>query len=103
MANSNRAYLQGLLAGTVAVAEVTGKIKIADMNDQTWRIVNAIHERLLAMAAAEAERLNERRPFDGSAQSKGGHARAAALSPERRSELASEAAKARWATNSAEK
>lgn len=28
----------------------------------------------------------------------GGHARAAALSPERRSEIASEAAKARWGT-----
>lgn len=56
--STKRDYLQGLLAGTVAVAEVTGKIKIADMTDQTWKVVNEINERLLALASAEADRLD---------------------------------------------
>lgn len=54
---NNRGYLQGLLAANIAVAEVTGKIKISDITDQTWTIVNEIQEKLLAAAAAEAERL----------------------------------------------
>lgn len=56
--DSHRGYLQGLLAATVAVAEVTGRIKIADMTDQTWTLVNEIHKALMALSAAEAERLD---------------------------------------------
>jgi uncharacterized protein YaaR (DUF327 family) len=56
--STKRDYLQGILVATVAVAEVTGKIKIGDMTDQTWRVINEINEKLLSLAASEADRLD---------------------------------------------
>jgi hypothetical protein len=54
---TNRQYLQGILAATVAVSEVTGKLPLNGMGDDTWKVICSINERLLALAAAEAARL----------------------------------------------
>jgi tellurite resistance protein len=53
----NRQFLDGLIAASVAVAEETQDMKLADMQQQTWETICKIQARLLRLAAAEAERL----------------------------------------------
>lgn len=77
-----RRYLEGLLAANVAVAQIVGKLKMGDIQQQTWDITNEIQLRLLEMAAAEAERAIA--PEHAERGRAGGHAAAEALSPEER-------------------
>ena len=59
MTKPSRRYLDGLLAASVAVAEIIGPMKLGEMTDQTWEVINKIQGRLLFLAAAEAERLEK--------------------------------------------
>ena len=56
-------------------------------------IANAVHVAKLATGEIEEEYVDERKQAGGR---KGGEARTQSLTPERRSEIAQEAAKARW-------
>ena len=56
-------------------------------------IANAVHVAKLATGEIEEEYVDERKQAGGR---KGGEARTAALTPERRRQLAQEAARARW-------
>lgn len=90
-----RRYLEGLLAANIAVAQIVGKLKMDDIQQQTWDITNEIQARLLEMAATEAEQLAyPDKAYNGAA---GGHAAAASLTQEERKARAQVAAQARWA------
>ena len=89
-----RRYLEGLLAANVAVAQIVGKLKMGEIQQQTWDITNEIQARLLEMAATEAEhRADPDRAARGRA---GGYAAAESLTPEERKARATVAAHARW-------
>ncbi len=52
-------HLAGLLDALKTVAEITGPIRMEDINQETWSIICAINIKLSGMAAEEAGRLEE--------------------------------------------
>lgn len=54
----NRHHVQGILTAMATVAEVVGPIKMADMHEQTWKVVCEIAVRLAKLAADEAEAID---------------------------------------------
>lgn len=55
MAKKRKTYLDGLLDAMIAIAEVTGPIKLSDMQPQTWQVLTEFNIRLTKMAADEAD------------------------------------------------
>jgi hypothetical protein len=53
-ARVRKEFLDGLLTATVAVAEITGKLPLDEMPDQTWKLICSINKRLLELSLIEA-------------------------------------------------
>jgi hypothetical protein len=45
----NRGYLDGLMAATIAVAEITGKQPVDGMSDREWELIGKISLKLIEM------------------------------------------------------
>lgn len=58
---THRAYVQGLLQASVVVAQAIGGIKIGELNEQTWNVVNGIQAELLRLAGEAAENVEKSR------------------------------------------
>jgi hypothetical protein len=50
-----KGYVSGVIEATLAVAEITGGMKLGDFNEQTWKMVCKINARLAGMAADLSE------------------------------------------------
>lgn len=44
-------YVRGIMDAMIAVAKITGEMKIEDFNEQTWKMTCQIHATLAGMAA----------------------------------------------------
>lgn len=95
-------YINGFIAGLSDVADLCAKFK---GKMPTNEIEQAAQTTLLMLRDAINEKIDHAKllrkaAYKLSPQAAGGKARAASLSPERRSEIARKAAKARWSRSS---